>query len=84
MRKLAKEKGTTNPVVISTCRKKEDMCTIYAPLAKADTFQLGQVDSDTYKKTLPDTPSPLSYRGFKQSIRKLAPFTRPFIDKYLP
>jgi hypothetical protein len=84
MRKLAKERGIADPVVIATCRKDEEMCTIYVPLAKTKNFLLGRPDSETYKTTLPDTPTLFSYRNFKQSIRKLVPFARDFVDKYMP
>jgi hypothetical protein len=84
MRKLAKEKGVTDPVVIATCRKAEEMCTVYVPMAKTKRFLLGNPDSDTYKLSLPPTPGMFSYRNFKQSIRKLLPFAREYVDKYIP
>ena len=84
MKKLAKEKGVNSPVVISTCRKAEEMCTMYVPMAKTKSFLLGHADSDTYKLSLPPTPAMFSYRNFKQSIRKLLPFAREYVDRYLP
>lgn len=80
MKKLAKEKGADNAVVIATCSKSEEMCTIYAPLVSTKDFLLGQTDPETYKASVPEDAL-ISYKGLKQGARKIAPFLKEYIDK---
>lgn len=81
MRKLAVEKGEegTVPIVITTCRKDEEMCTVYAPLVHSKDFLLGQQDTETYLGGLPKEHF-LDWEGFKQGGRKVMPFARKYID----
>jgi len=82
MRKEAKKRGVTHPVVISTCSKAEQMCTIYVPLEKTDAFLLGKPASDTYQKMLPEYDPLFSYKNFKQTIRRMA--GKEFVENYFP
>lgn len=70
---MAKEKGAEVPIVISTCRKDEQMCTIYAPLVQTQDFLLGLPDSETYLSGLPEEHFFLSYAAFKGGLYKVSP-----------
>lgn len=80
MRKLAKEKGADDAVVLATCRKFEEMCTLYAPLVQTKDFLLGQLDPETYKAGLP-ADALVSWDGTKQGMKKFFPFLKDYIDK---
>jgi hypothetical protein len=60
LRRYATEKQLTggrkkkaSVAIITTCSIKNQMCTHYAPIEKAEPFLLGQLNSDEYAKTLP-------------------------------
>ena len=80
MKKLAKEKGAKDPIVIATCDTVEEMCTLYSPLVQTKDFLFGQADPETYKAAVPQDVL-LSWQGLKQGARKLAPFLKDYIDK---
>lgn len=83
MRRMAIEKGGPGiyPAVISTCRKDEEMCTLYAPLVQTKDFFLGLPDSQTYQKDLPAEQFIFSYGNLKGGIYKLAPeWARKYVD----
>jgi hypothetical protein len=67
MRKLAKQKGQSNPVVISTCSKEEQMCTHYAPLVKGKKFLLGRPDTETFNEVLGEEEL-LDWYGMKLTL----------------
>lgn len=81
MRKLAVEKGEegTVPIVITTCRETEEMCTIYAPLFQTRDFLNGQEDTETYLPTLPKQ-NLLDPQGLKVGARKVFPYLKKYID----
>jgi hypothetical protein len=83
MRRLAIEKGGagTNPIVISTCRKEEQMCTLYAPLVQTKNFLMGRLDSESYKKGLPEEAFFISYGAVKQGLFKITPaWAREYVE----
>jgi hypothetical protein len=88
MRKMVVEKGGagTKAIVISTCRKGEEMCTLYAPLVQTKDFFMGRPDSETYKKTLPDEKFTFGYGAVKGGLYKLSPVwvREQYLDKLLP
>ena len=85
MRKLVIEKGGagTHAIVISTCRKAEEMCTLYAPLVQTNDFFMGRPDSETYKETLPVKEFTFGYKSVKGGLYKLSPvwFREQYLDK---
>ena len=81
LQKLSIEKGgfDTNPIVISTCRQDEEMCTFYVPLAQTDAFMMGLQDTASYSKSLPNDDV-ISWESLKQGARRLLPSARKYID----
>eukprot|EP00934_Nitzschia_sp_Nitz4_P008267 Nitzschia sp. Nitz4//scaffold99_size76975//25144//26087//NITZ4_005571-RA/size76975-snap-gene-0.5-mRNA-1//-1//CDS//3329560835//8257//frame0 len=81
MRRMAVEKGGegTVPLVITQCKKEDEMCTVFAPLVQTQDFLLGQEDSEAYLSKLPEEKF-LDWEGFKQGGRKVFPFFSEYID----
>jgi len=76
MQKWAREHiDEGSPVVVSsTCSIKQQMCTHYVPLFKADEFLLGRPDTKAHKLELQKSKKPLSSSSILKGLRKLVPF----------
>jgi len=69
-------------VVITTCSKKQSMCTHYAPLAEGRQFLLGQPDAETWNEAL--GPEPLiDWDGVQKSLNLMFPLLKHFRQKKL-
>jgi hypothetical protein len=69
MRKLVAEQGEEGnvPIVITTCSKREQMCTHYAPLVNGKHFLLGRPDTESYNTAM-GPEDLLNWHGMKLTL----------------
>lgn len=67
-------------VVITTCSKKQSMCTHYAPLAEGKQFLLGQPDTEMWSEAIGAEPM-IDWDGVRKSFNLMFPFLKYFQQK---
>jgi hypothetical protein len=69
MRQIVAEQGEkgNEPIVITTCSKREQMCTHYAPLVHGKRFLLGRPDTESYNAAL-GPEDLLNWHGMKLTL----------------